>query len=527
MSLANNIRIAKELAKASQLSAAVSSPAPRPSSSRYALPCTNLGKPTGNELACSSCPGAVRNKELECPLHGICVPATSYTSCPDYAAFSEITTRHLLYHIYPVSGNGVWQRNVAMLRDRLPLFNGRRLVAVAFDPPDGRGSDPHGPGGPDHYRYFAPTDSLDTVRTAFGRDADSIEFISVANDPNLREVTSFLPLFSAVENTHPAHAVFYGQAKGVTRPLNHPAHRWTEVLHHLYLDRWDLVSAQLRRHAATGAFKKIGMGWDASQSPSKWHYSGSWMWVRSDALYSRKWRNIRQWWGGIESYLSEHFTARETGCLFMERPVKKLNLYDWNFWRNEVEPALRKFDASKPEASRLLNLGCGPYPATGWLNVDVVREGRTQPDVIATAGEPLPFPNGYFERAYLGHVLEHVPWAEVPRVLADVRRVVKAGGSVCVLGPDSKLVLDAWKRGATDDKMVWDILEDADHHQYEALDRQWDAARHHWNATASRVASAMVAAGFSDVHEVPISSLQEWPVVDRAGQYQSAIVGTA
>ncbi len=508
--------------------------------SKRAGPCVRFGEDTGKTRTCPTCSGKVELKVFGCSLHGECTPALPVdgvkccarcndflqTPPPPIRSYPPIGTRHLIYHIYPVSGNGVWQRNVALLRKRLPLFNGRRRVAVAIDPPTGRTPDPVGKGGPDGYRYFAPTDSLETVRKVFGTDADSIEFIEVANDPNLREVVSFLPLFEPLSTDRPDEVIFYGQAKGVTRPLNHPAHRWAEVLHHVMFDHWPLVQSQLERYPCTGAFKKIGRAWSAEQSLSEWHYSGSWFVARSREFFSPGWRNIRQWWGGIESYLSERFAVYQTGSLFMQRTVKQMNLYNPEFWRTVVEPALVAFDRTHANsAPRVLNLGCGPHSAVGWLNVDVVQADRTQPDVLVNPGEPLPFPDGHFERAYLGHILEHVRWDDVPKLLKDVCRVVKRGGEVCILGPDSKLVLEAWKRGETDEKMVWDILEDATHHQYEAMHRDWDGARHFWNATAARVVAAMAAAGFANVREVAVGSLGDWPVVDRDGPYQSAVMG--
>ncbi len=450
-------------------------------------------------------------------------------------AFAPITTRHLLYHIYPVAGNGAWQRNVAALVARMGLFNGKRIVAIVTDPPTGRVPESSSPHGPDAYRIFGACDSPDAVRAAFGRHADSVEFVHLTNDPDKRESLTHGPLFSRVESLDPTHVTFYGQAKGVTRPPNHPAHEWADVLYRTHLDYWPLVAEQLNSFALTGAFKKLGAGWSKGQSLSSWHYSGSFMWFRNAELFSRNWRTIDDFWGGIEPYPSLHFPVERSGCLFHAAPVGKMNLYDEKYWNDTVRPALLKFEVANagkrqvaPE-SRLLNLGCGPFRAEGWVNTDVVRTAVINPDVVTPLGLPLPFPDGHFDRVYAGHVLEHVPWDRVPALLAEVRRVTRAGGKVCVVGPDSVRVLNAWKNGEATWEQVTDIIEDSAHHQYTSPDDEWDAARHHWNAHAARVVSALTVAEFREVEEVPHEPerMAGWPVVDFSNRNQCAVIARA
>src|SRR6185436_2968273 len=73
--------------------------------------------------------------------------------------FTGPVRRNLIYHVYPVRGNGVWQWNVAELLKRISLFNGKRVVAVATD---------------------EATDGLDEVKAAFANHA--VEFIHVRNE---------------------------------------------------------------------------------------------------------------------------------------------------------------------------------------------------------------------------------------------------------------------------------------------------------------------------------------------------------
>jgi hypothetical protein len=289
-------------------------------------PCRHLGAPTGETAACPSCRGRVGLKLFACATHGRCTRGTAAPGvaccegCPDREAGPEVTVRHLAYHVYAVKGNGVWQANVRHLLRRIDLFNGHRVIAVATD---GR------------------TDTLAAVRAAFAGHAH--EFLEVRNDPALREVATFEPLFERLETTNPGHCLAYLHAKGVTRPPGHAAHLWAEVQYEVMLDRWPLVAGQLQRFPVTGPFRKLGRGWPDRESRADWHYSGSAYWLRCRDLFSRDWRRIDRCWTGIEPYPALHFRAEEAGCLFHPGRVPTMNLYDAGYWRDVVLPDLGRW----------------------------------------------------------------------------------------------------------------------------------------------------------------------------------------
>jgi hypothetical protein len=241
--------------------------------------------------------------------------------CGKPAERPGIAVRHLLYHCAPMTGNGTWQRNIQQLMRRAPLWNGRRTVAVV------RG---------------AGMDSIDTVRAEFARNSFKAEFIEADNQPNLREVVTHHMLFETVKEfaSDPAHATLYAHAKGVSRPVSHPTHTWTEALYETMCDYWQFVDSLLRTHPVAGSFKKIGRGWPGNESLSDWHYSGSWFWFRNSELFSRDWTRIDKFWSGIEPYPSLHFCIADAGCVFYQDSVPRMNLYDWKLWRKTVLPAL-------------------------------------------------------------------------------------------------------------------------------------------------------------------------------------------
>jgi predicted SAM-dependent methyltransferase len=69
------------------------------------------------------------------------------------------------------------------------------------------------------------------------------------------------------------------------------------------------------------------------------------------------------------------------------------------------------------------------------VNVDTLSDAP-EVDVIADVTSRLPFEDESVELVYAVHLLEHVATDEVPRVLADWRRVLRPGGVLMVAVPD-------------------------------------------------------------------------------------------
>lgn len=158
-----------------------------------------------------------------------------------------------------------------------------------------------------------------------------------------------------------------------------------------------------------------------------------------------------------------------------------------------------------------LNLGCGPHYADGWVNVDRITteyinsDGDPEvirPDVEANVLEGLPFESGVADEIYLGHVLEHIPWSQVPDVLFEVRRVLAPGGQLCVVGPDLHLTIKGWREGKwhdiDGDGGYW-LVESVMEHSamFMAGGEAWEGARHQWNCFEKRASDVVEHAGFS------------------------------
>jgi predicted SAM-dependent methyltransferase len=74
-----------------------------------------------------------------------------------------------------------------------------------------------------------------------------------------------------------------------------------------------------------------------------------------------------------------------------------------------------------------INVGAGSVRLDGWTGVD---------RLSGQEAYPLPFPDSSAEQIRASHILEHFSFAEVPKVLADWRRVLKPGGTLEVAVPD-------------------------------------------------------------------------------------------
>jgi predicted SAM-dependent methyltransferase len=155
-----------------------------------------------------------------------------------------------------------------------------------------------------------------------------------------------------------------------------------------------------------------------------------------------------------------------------------------------------------------INIGPGPHPAAGWINVDV--QEQWEPDVLASC-EDLPFKDGVASHVYCGHVLEHMDLdAQIYRCLAEIRRVLRPDGELMVVGPD----LDRAKQGWPDMiEAIWPGMK----HPGSV------GAEHLWPSTVPTTMSVLGAAGY-DAQEIPIAQVPKpWPVTAYVG-WQLAIL---
>jgi predicted SAM-dependent methyltransferase len=95
------------------------------------------------------------------------------------------------------------------------------------------------------------------------------------------------------------------------------------------------------------------------------------------------------------------------------------------------------------KADLKLNLGCGPNPKTGWVNIDLFDSGA---ELQLDLRERWPFATGSVDHAYSEHVFEHFSYPdEVTHFLAEALRVLKPGGVIDIGVPDTEWPLKAYQ----------------------------------------------------------------------------------
>lgn len=176
-----------------------------------------------------------------------------------------------------------------------------------------------------------------------------------------------------------------------------------------------------------------------------------------------------------------------------------------------------------------LNLGCGEFYADGWLNVDLVDQPPIRPDLVilpGLAGITMLADHGPFERIYLGHVLEHLPWHEVVPTLDRLTKMATPDARLAVVGPDVYRCIELVAAGRRTESWLRSVLED--HRHFQPEENVGPGARHFWNCYEERVIEALAACPrISDIEPVrDLSTLRpDWPLV-AADNGQMAVTAT-
>jgi SAM-dependent methyltransferase len=230
----------------------------------------------------------------------------------------RIKTLNLIYHLWPVSANDLWTWNLEQLLQRLDIFTGRRVMAIATD---------------------TETVTAGKVK-AFIEDRSpghGIEFIDFANEPKMREAHSFIRLLEAVKTSDPSEATFYAHAKGVSRgPSIHPVEKaWAECMYHHCLDFPERVMDAIGRRGMYGV---------SFQCERRWIFPGTFWWFHNASLFAKPgWDTLRNpmtteglgW--SVEAFPNRFF-ADDCERVYPDikyPPDRSLGLYDPRLWNTE------------------------------------------------------------------------------------------------------------------------------------------------------------------------------------------------
>ena len=153
----------------------------------------------------------------------------------------------------------------------------------------------------------------------------------------------------------------------------------------------------------------------------------------------------------------------------------------------------------------VLHPGCGHEKLPFWM--DATQETRLDidegcnPDIVASITSLGNI--GPFDNVYTSHTLEHLYYHEVPRALAEFRRVLRDGGRAIIFVPDVEDV-------TADDKVLYESLAGpiTGLDLYYGLNshvEQNPYYAHHTAFIKSTLEKALIDAGFSTVSVTRVS----------------------
>lgn len=163
-----------------------------------------------------------------------------------------------------------------------------------------------------------------------------------------------------------------------------------------------------------------------------------------------------------------------------------------------------------------VNVGCGEFPAAGWLNIDCTHPAA---DVHHDVTTGLPHLDEPVERIYAGHVLEHLPVEDLVGVLIAWRThpAVTSGTTLAVVGPDCDAADHLLGEGR--------ILPDTHRGALHGAGR-WAGDVHLWRSTEATTIRLLREAGW-----IPAPATdwelreQQWPIV-AVVDWQFAVTAT-
>lgn len=124
---------------------------------------------------------------------------------------------------------------------------------------------------------------------------------------------------------------------------------------------------------------------------------------------------------------------------------------------------------------RVLDIGCGQYKTfphwTGCDNGGVW--GMRGVDVMIDADDLSIFASGSCDGVFSSHLLEHIPYDQVPKVLNEWCRVVKDGGHILLYLPDENQYPKIGEEGSNPDHK-WNVNRDKVVAAMESVNRGWD-----------------------------------------------------
>jgi predicted SAM-dependent methyltransferase len=169
-----------------------------------------------------------------------------------------------------------------------------------------------------------------------------------------------------------------------------------------------------------------------------------------------------------------------------------------------------------------VNVGCGPSPTPGWINLDnspsvrlrslpvgrllsperrAVWRAAREHGIQYGSARRLPFPAASVDAIYSSHMLEHLFRDDARRFVAECRRVLVPGGTLRLAVPDLAGLTQRYAVERDADRLVASLM---------LVDERRGVARrlvrfagHRWMYDTDSLTMLLVQAGFVDVRGLP------------------------
>lgn len=231
---------------------------------------------------------------------------------------------NLIMHVLPVANNTNWRWNMDQVCARQNLFNGKRVLAIAYESALKIGT-----------KVLTTVEPDEVIRYCNAIGLEWTQIQAFKNNNHLREVATFPWLLEQVQSQNANELTFACHAKGVTHSDDSITRRWAERQYRVCLDDFQTVHRTLERYSMAGAFRKFGEFTTAGNN--RWHFSGTNYWFRHDDVFSRDWRKVDQQFFGTESWPGRMFKPEETACLFADDAGDCYKQDYWDRLQRELE----------------------------------------------------------------------------------------------------------------------------------------------------------------------------------------------
>lgn len=234
----------------------------------------------------------------------------------DPAPFNEVPTATLLFHCYPTRDSN-WRLHVSLMKTHAKGYS-RKIMSIAID---------------------EKTVNINEVKDAFG---DEWEYITVANDPALREVISYREMFKMAHSLDPNNIIVCAHGKGAQPHTvgNPQIEWWTKVMYETVVGNLpELYTNFEKGYQVIGSFRRIGRHFGCRY---RYHFSGTFYALRSNSFFLPHGSVPRirsQWWGTeslpgdtIPFYQSKCIVGDMVGDMYRE---KNHPIEDYEKWKAE------------------------------------------------------------------------------------------------------------------------------------------------------------------------------------------------